>query len=767
MNAINMADDSPAPVMAIDIDHKVTYLNDAGAKLLGIEASEAVGRPCFELWKTPLCRTGECPCVQAMKLGKRQSVDTVSHARGQTIDMRKTASPLHDASGKVVGAVEYLADISDSSKAFAELEAIGASQAVIEFETDGTIRKANEKFLDLLGYSLDEIQGEHHRMFLDESKAASREYKKFWKDLGQGIAQQGEFKRLGKNGKEVWIQATYTPIKDVSGKPFKVVKYATDVTEEKLARAYDAGQIAAIGATQAVIEFEMDGTIRGANHNFCATLGYAPQEIEGRHHKMFVDDGYASSAEYRQFWEELNRGNTQQGEFKRLGKGGKEVWIQASYTPIKDLDGKPFRVVKYATDVTQQKRDLARALNSRTDGVPTPLMTVDRDFNVTYLNPAGAKMVGVRPEQVVGMKCYDLFKTPHCRTSECQCRRAMEEDRACSGETVVDPERLALPVLCTGAPVKDEKGNVVGALEYVIDISVQKQVQSGVERGAGALSKVVESVSEGTSRMQDKTTMVAEQTGAVVSAAEQLSSTMSTLASGAEQSERNISTVATATEEMAATVEEVAKNSQRALGVTEEAVKSVEVAANRVGELGKAARDISEVTETIMEIADQTKLLALNATIEAARAGEAGKGFAVVASEVKELAQQTNGATRDIRAKIDAIQEATSATISQIQEITKVIQNVNEYVSAIATSTEEQTITTKDIARNIAEVTEAVADMTKNITEAASVTSTVAGNMNTANEGIEEIRLAAMAMSETGAMLAATERELLTEVAKF
>ena len=232
--------------------------------------------------------------------------------------------------------------------------AIGRSQAVIEFQMDGTILSANDNFLNALGYRLDEIQSKHHSIFVDPGYANSPEYKEFWAKLNRGEYDTGECKRFGQGGKEVWIQASYNPILDTNGKPFKVVKFATDVTAQKLQNANFTGQIAAIGKSQAVIEFQMDGTIASANDNFLNTLGYRLEEIQGKHHSIFAEPGYATSPEYKEFWAKLNRGEYDAGEYRRIGKGGKEVWIQASYNPILDLNGKPFKVVKYATDVTQQ-----------------------------------------------------------------------------------------------------------------------------------------------------------------------------------------------------------------------------------------------------------------------------------------------------------------------------------------------------------------------------------------------------------------------------
>jgi methyl-accepting chemotaxis protein len=242
----------------------------------------------------------------------------------------------------------------------AKLDALDKSQAIIEFNMEGTIITANARFLGALGYGLGEVLGRHHSMFVEPAYANSVEYREFWAALNRGQYQAAEYKRIGKGGKEVWIQASYNPILNSSGKPYKVVKFATDVTEQKLQNADYAGQISAINKSQAVIQFNMDGTVITANDLFLNALGYRLEDIRGKHHSLFVEPSYANGGEYREFWAALNRGQFQAAEYKRIGKGGKEVWIQASYNPILDLNGKPCKVVKFATDVTGQVQDRLR-----------------------------------------------------------------------------------------------------------------------------------------------------------------------------------------------------------------------------------------------------------------------------------------------------------------------------------------------------------------------------------------------------------------------
>jgi methyl-accepting chemotaxis protein len=248
-----------------------------------------------------------------------------------------------------------------------KLAAMDKVQAVIEFNLDGTIITANQNFLDALGYRLEEIKGKHHSMFADPAYAASPEYRAFWDKLRSGEFDAGQYKRIGKGGKEIWIQASYNPMFDAHGKPYKVIKFATDMTADKMRNAEFEGLITAFNRSQAVIEFQLDGTIITANENFLNTLGYRLEEIKGKHHSMFADPAYAASAEYRAFWDKLRSGQFDAAQYKRIGKGGKEVWIQASYNPIFDPSGRPYKVVKFATDISGQVNQL-RTIKSNMGG---------------------------------------------------------------------------------------------------------------------------------------------------------------------------------------------------------------------------------------------------------------------------------------------------------------------------------------------------------------------------------------------------------------
>ena len=257
----------------------------------------------------------------------------------------------------------------------ADVGLLHKTQAVIEFDPSGKVITANANFLDAMGYALDEIRGRHHSLFIAPSEQASPEYRLFWENLSQGRAESAAFRRIAKGGREVWLQASYNPVADRAGKVLKIVKIATDVTADKAAALELQGQIAALHRSQAVIAFEPDGTILTANANFLDALGYRLDEVQGRHHSMFVAEADRVSSAYQAFWEALAGGEYQSAEYLRIGKGGREVWIRATYNPVTDAEGRTVKVVKFATDITEQvhkrqrRAEAQRAIGTDLDAI--------------------------------------------------------------------------------------------------------------------------------------------------------------------------------------------------------------------------------------------------------------------------------------------------------------------------------------------------------------------------------------------------------------
>ena len=267
-------------------------------------------------------------------------------------------NPVKDRKGEITKIVKVVSDITAQHKTELSMQglfnAVDISQAMIEFEPDGTIITANSNFLTTTGYRLDEIKGQHHRMFVGTEHSTSIEYKQFWEALNRGEFKSGEYRRYSKTSDVIWLQATYTPVTDAEGEIIKVVKFATNITNEKLRNLNYESQLDAIHRSQAVIEFDLEGNILTANDNFLEAMGYTLDEVKGKHHSIFVEAEYAGSNEYKNFWASFKQGKFHTNEFKRVDKSGQDIWIQASYNPVYGLEGTPVKVIKFASDVTFQ-----------------------------------------------------------------------------------------------------------------------------------------------------------------------------------------------------------------------------------------------------------------------------------------------------------------------------------------------------------------------------------------------------------------------------
>ncbi len=752
-------DSAATAMMMVDRDLKITYVNESTKNLLRANAAAfRANWPSFD----PERIIGACidmfhknPSHQRQILADPSRMPFRTDITVGDLKFALNVSAVFDADRRHVGNILQWDDVTATRLNAGMLNALQKSQAVIEFGLDGKIVNANENFLKTLGYTIEEIRGQHHSMFVEANYRQSADYRAFWDKLGRGEFQAGKFLRIGKGGREVWIQASYNPILDGNGKPFKVVKFANDITEaEHAARAalfkssafegssvammmvdrdlkityvnestkkllqdnaaafraiwpsfnpdailgacidmfhknpahqrqilanpsrlphktdisvgdlkfalnvsgvFDAqrnyvgnvlewdnvtetrlntGMLAALNRSQAVIEFSLDGKILNANENFLRTLGYSLSEIVGQHHSIFVEPGYRQSGEYRAFWEKLGRGEFDAGKYLRIGRGGKEIWIQASYNPILDGNGKPFKVVKFADDITAIENERTRNEQERAAKAAEQARVVEvLASNLKHLSDG----------DLTG-RILEVFPGDY------------EKLRA-DFNLAMDKLQDAMQAIVLNA--------------------------SGIRTGAGEISQAADDLS----RRTEQQAASLEETAAAL---DEITATVRKTAEGAKQ---------------ANTVVSGARSDAEASGlVVREAVAAM-------SEIEKSSRQISQIIGVIDEISFQTNLLALNAGVEAARAGDAGRGFAVVASEVRALAQRSSEAAKEIKGLISASTQHVETGVGLVGRTGKALElivtkvgEINSLVSEIAASAQEQ-------ATGLAEVNTAINQM--------------------------------------------------------
>lgn len=344
-----------------DLNGNVLYANENFLNVFGYSEEDVLGKHHSLFCTASTAESDEYRLFWSkLREGEFQSGEFLRlDSQGQEVYIQASYNPVRDDDGNLISVIKIASNITEAKSKSLENEgkvaAIDKTQAVIEFDTAGRILAANDNFLNAMGYRLQEIVGQHHRQFCEKNYAESEEYSNFWKDLAAGEFKSGEFMRLNRHGRPVWLQATYTPILGVNGKPVKVVKFASDITAAKTKAIEDDGKVSAMNRSQGIIEFDLGGHILHANENFLSLTGYSLSDIVGQHHSMFVDKEEASSGAYRAFWRKLGQGEYDSGEYLRVGNHGKRIWIQASYNPILDLEGNPVKVIKFCSDITQSK----------------------------------------------------------------------------------------------------------------------------------------------------------------------------------------------------------------------------------------------------------------------------------------------------------------------------------------------------------------------------------------------------------------------------
>lgn len=555
---------------------------------------------------------------------------------------------------------------SSHAELAATLNALHRVQAIIEFQTDGTILTANSNFLGCVGYTLNEIQGRHHSLFVSEELQQSQTYREFWPRLNRGEFLAGEFQRVGKQGKEIWIQASYNPIFDDHGTVTKVVKFATDITHQKRTSTDQSGQIEAIGRSQAVIEFSTDGKVLTANENFLQTLGYRLEEIQGRHHSLFVDEEHRSSHEYREFWDRLANGEFLAGQYKRVAKGGREVWIQGSYNPILNPSGKPYKVVKYASDITAQKT-AADDLQSKVDTLLEVVAAAARgdltqQITVKGDDPAGKMAAGLQ------RLLSDFRESVASIGQTAMGVSSSSEELASVSSQLRDSSQEAAQQARDAAAISDQvSGNVsiVAASAEEMLASIREISKSASE--AARVAKTAVAMAEETNQTIDKLGVSGQEIGKVIKVITSIAQQTNLLALNATIEAARAGEAGKGFAVVANEVKELAKETARAteeIGQKIDAIQAdTQAAVRAIGQVSAIINQVNDISGTIATAVEEqtatTNEIGRNVT-------DAARGTSEIAQSVSRVAYATEQASGGAVSTQNAAQ-ALSSMASQLQ----------------------------------------------------------------------------------------------------
>ncbi len=507
---------------------------------------------------------------------------------------------------------------------------ISKSQAIIEFDLTGKILTANENFCTTLGYRLAEMVGKHHSMFCDEEMVSSPAYDAFWRNLQNGTFDAGTYKRISKSGREIWIQASYNPVFR-RGRPYKVVKIATDITAAREQAAEDAGKLAALSRSQAIIEFTPSGEIITANENFCTAMGYALEEIVGKHHRIFCRRDYAQSADYEAFWQRLADGHFEANEFVRIARDGSEVWIQAAYNPIRDASGRVTKVMKFATDVTERMSAIGE-INKALAGL------AEGDLAVTLPRPFVPSMEGLR----------DNFNGSISKLND------------------------TMRKLGSFSVAIAEGSSEISSAADSFSRRTEQQAAS-LEQTAAALDEITMTVTDTSRRAEDAGKLVsatandAEASGHVMEKA-------ITAMGEIETSSREISSILGVIDDIAFQTNLLALNAGVEAARAGEAGKGFAVVAQEVRELAQRAATAAREIKTLISTSDK---LVSNGVDIVSRTGTALKQIVEQVAEmdrnisaIAEAAREQSVALKEVAASVNSMDQATQQNAAMAEETT-------------------------------------------------------------------------------------------------
>ncbi|MBS0315495.1 MAG: PAS domain-containing protein [Proteobacteria bacterium] len=702
-------------VLELGPDLTVLDANENFCRLLGYSLEEIKGRPhSMFLEPTQVASADHYQLWERLRGGASEVALQRRVGKGNTeLWLNVVCVPVPGADGRPAKFVELCSDASREHAALEEVRAelkvrtdiMNVTSIVSEADLKGDIVSFNDKYVEISRYTRQELLGSPHSITRhpDMPKEA---FKEMWSTIGRGGIFRGVIKNRTKDGNPYYVDAVIAPILGKKGKPRKYLGVRYDITAAEIERQNMKGILDALSRSQAIIEFKLDGTILTANDNFCRTMGYSLDELRGKHHSIFVEPAIVTSPEYRAFWDKLGRGEFDAGQYKRLGKGGQEVWLRASYNPVCDEMGRPFKVVKCASDVS--------------DGVRTSL--------------AMKQTVEQTQQLVAAAVGGDLTGRLDLTGKGGELRKLAEGINA---------------LMDTTATGIDEVVRMLGALAGGdLTQRISKEFHGSFGRMKDDANATAEKLTEALSRIN-------ESTETINTAAAEIASGNADLSQRTEEQASSLEETASSMEQLTSTVKQNADNArqanQLAATASEVALKGGQVVSQVVttmSSINDSSKKIVDIISVIDGIAFQTNILALNAAVEAARAGEQGRGFAVVASEVRNLAQRSAAAAKEIKAligdsveKVDAGSKLVEAAGKTMDDIVSSVRRVTDIMGEITSASREQSAGIEQVHQAITQMDQVTQQNAALVEEAAAASESMREQASNLREAVHSFRL--------------------------